>query len=210
MGIRYDAQENSLYLNDYLSDKIEKLKFQTQTDLGVGNSEEAKNQFHMSSLEPVLKSDYLSTALSRIPLNPIMSVEFEGYVYWADYMEGVRTSQLKSTCFRNVYTVREPLSLRLVFITSTNPGNWLRTNGIFDEQQSTTGLKSLNGYKFRYPPDYLNYYIYNGYSGSNVTSGLMNQDSLKSFGSAALNRPSFIHKTIFFVFSLLFFIGFYL
>lgn len=195
MGVRYDAQEHSLYLNDYLSDKIEKLKFVKKAGEQGQTGEE--NHFKMASLEPILKSDYLSTSISHIALNPIMSVEFDGYVYWADYEEGVRTSQRNSTCFRSIYKVREPLALRLVFVIGTAGSSWSSPQRPFQSpDQSLIGLKSLNvGNNLKYPPDYLNYFV-NTYIGANVSGEL----AKPNYDSAALNsgsRPIYTSFSIF-------------
>lgn len=60
MGIKYDHETNSLFLNDYLNDRIDKLSF-------------SNDQFKLGNIETILKSDYLSNSLSHIALNPIMS-----------------------------------------------------------------------------------------------------------------------------------------
>lgn len=207
MGIRFDAQENALYLNDFLLDKIEKLKFAWPSSsptslIGQLSLSQKSNhhQFRMASLEPILKSDYLSTALSHIALNPIMSVEYDGFVYWADYEEGIRTSELKSTCFRSIYKVKEPLALRLVHIPTMMSSSLAGVNGnvlashdsklfspvrLFDSNAddrslSGIGLKSLNvANKLKYPPDFLSYF-YNNLANS---SALIEAESLKRFDS---------------------------
>lgn len=224
MGIRYDAQENALYLNDFMLDKIEKLKFAGPlTNPGqqqsVGKS--GHNSFRMASLEPILKSDYLSTAISHIAINPIASVEYDGYVYWADYEEGIRTSALKSTCFRSIYKVREPLALRLVHIPSmmasavaaagASSPPILVPDSLFSSpirqildgtnvDRLATGLVSLNvGNNLKYPPDFLSYF-YNNYHlfANSSVGGVLAPESLKRLESSSLSSSSILTADLFY------------
>jgi hypothetical protein len=191
-GIRYDSQENALYLNDYDNDKIQKLQFSNYENL------------KMASLEPILKSEYLSTSISRINLNPIMSFQFENYIYWADYANGVRVNLYNSTCFRTIYKVVEPMAMRLVFITS-NSITYARPSTSFTENADSDELtlKVINGNKFKYPPDYYSYHYSYFLNGSLTES--------KRVDAAALNNNSrkfnsFFSKSYFIFILMIYFI----
>jgi hypothetical protein len=152
MGIKYDRAEHALYLADYGNDRIEKITF------------EAKS-FRFQNIETILKSD-----LSQTPINPIMSVFYDSYIFWIDFEEGLKTTVFKSSCIRTIYKAKEATNLRLIqigtFKTIKPPavdGSTFTAEQLAAYYDSSVNvlnrlvsLQDANN-QFQYPPDYDNY-----------------------------------------------------
>ena len=156
MGIKYDPESNSMYLSDYLNDRIDKVSF-------------ADENFKLKNIETVLKSEFLSNSVNHVALNPIMSFMYDNYVYWIDYEEGLKTSLLKSTCFRSIYKIKNAVSLKLITLKlNFNYDLKIKNDNVISSyfnrlmavnENDLIGLKTMSS-KFKYPPDYVYYYSY--------------------------------------------------
>ena len=154
MGIKYDSKENALYLADYGYDRIEKISFENNSKL------------KFKSIEPILKSENGQT-----PLNPIMSVFYDSYIFWIDFEEGLKVTVYKSSCVRSIYKIKEATTLKLIEIGTCNYENLKESYPSDAEFQTVDSsrfrvlnkLISLQANKFQYPPDYYFYYP-NSYS----------------------------------------------
>jgi hypothetical protein len=155
MGIKYDSAEKSLIVCDYLNDQIDRIQFADVENFGL------------DSIETLLKLDYI-TKLSRqqdnvklITMNPIMSVLNENSLYWIDYEEGLKVNSFKTPMIRTIYKVKEPISLKLVYVTTPRLSSLSATtvNGASSNKNLVQLLKNINS-KYKYPPDYVYYLKY--------------------------------------------------
>lgn len=146
MGIKYDKEENALYLSDYGNDRIEKITF-----------ERNDNSFKFTNIETILKSDF-----SQAPINPMMSVFYDSYIFWIDFEEGLKTTVFKSSCIRTIYKAKEATNLRFIQIgtyrTVSNRAEESSMDQLTYDSLVLNRLVSIqetnNG--FQYPPDYYN------------------------------------------------------
>ena len=129
MSLRFESNENALYLNDYGFDCIYKLSF-------------SASSFKLNNMETLLKHDSLG-AQSQ-PLNPLMSFMLDSHIYWIDYEEGVKTIVYKSSCVRTVYKTKEPVSLRLVHLQTPNLQQTGKSATIFQQFFSFLSTKKKN------------------------------------------------------------------
>ncbi|CAF1002557.1 unnamed protein product [Brachionus calyciflorus] len=174
MGLKYDVETNSLYLSDYLNDRIERVTFSNEF-LKLGHT------------ETILKSEYLSNSVSHVALNPIMSFLFDNYIYWIDYEDGLKTSLYKSSCFRSIYKVKDVVSLKLITLTLNINSNFQPNDILTKYLNSLIGhngndliaLKTLSS-KYKYPPDYVYYYSY-VINQNNGSSKIFDFDFQKNF-----------------------------
>ena len=148
MGIIYDPFEHVLYLSDYGFDRVEKISF------------ESENSLKFKSIESILKPEFSQQAA----LNPLMSVYHDGYIYWIDAEDGLKTTVYKSSWIRTVYKIKETTSLKFIQIgTFRRPSDEMATAATVDDKSSIqflnrlVSLQEASG-KFQYPPDY---YLYN-------------------------------------------------
>ena len=149
MSIKYDQQENALYLNDYGYDCIYKLTFSSKSD-----------QFKLANMETILKTDLIQSMQS--PLNPIMSFIHDSHIYWIDYEEGLKTIVYKSSCIRTIYKVKEPVGLKLIYLSSikkskSNSNNLAENNNNNNKDNNGILNKLImlkDKYKYKYPPDF--------------------------------------------------------
>lgn len=151
MGIKYDPIGHALYLADYGFDRIERITFR------------AEDSFEFNYIESIMKSEYGQQA----PLNPLMTVFYESFIFWIDFEEGLKTTVFKSSCIRSIYKIKQATSLKLIQI-----GTFQQNKHRQQESQSKASDKveksihDLNRLislqeadsKFQYPPDY---YFYN-------------------------------------------------
>lgn len=151
-GIYYDKHEHALYLSDYGNDRIEKITFDKDTT--------KRSDYKFVSLDTIFKSDH-----DQSPINPIMSVFYDSYIFWIDFEEGLKTTVFKSSCVRTIYKVKESTSLRFIqigtFKSMEANGNG-RLGGTFDQPDSANGLNRVVSIQeatsgLQYPPDYYNY-----------------------------------------------------
>ena len=77
MGIVYDPIEHVLFLADYGFDRVEKISF------------ESENSLKFKSIESILKPEFSQQAA----LNPLMSVYHDGYIYWIDAEDGLKSAK---------------------------------------------------------------------------------------------------------------------
>ena len=132
MGLSYVREENSLYLNDYGMDRIEKLYFH-------------KNSLRLNKFDTLAKSN------GDTLLNPVMSVLYEkSHLFWIDYENGLNTNVVKSACIRTVYKIKRPISLKLVQMLT------LRQQGANSSSSDNVDLIEIFKTKkqtLKYPPD---------------------------------------------------------
>lgn len=132
MGIKYDAEEHALYLADYGFDRIEKITFENHVEY------DSEKSFKFRSIESILKS----TEYQQVPLNPMMGVFRDNYIFWIDYEEGLKTTVYKSACVRSIQKMSEATTLRFVQI-----GTYQRIS-LHDTFKSAS-----NRLGSQYPPD---------------------------------------------------------
>jgi hypothetical protein len=180
MSIKYDQQENALYLNDYGYDCIYKLTFSSKSD-----------QFKLANMETILKTDLIQSMQS--PLNPIMSFIHDSHIYWIDYEEGLKTIVYKSSCIRTIYKVKEPVGLKLIYL-SLNKKSRESSNSAGDNNNNNNGILNKlimlkDKYKYKYPPDFN---IYNN-KNANLDSVDLNSSHKKLL--ASIDHQNLINKS---------------
>ena len=154
MGIKYDPYENNMIVCDYLGDQIDRIHFSDSEN------------FKPSSVETLLKLEYITKLskqqdnLKMITMNPIMSVLNENCLFWIDYDEGLKVNHFKTPIMRTLYKIKEPVSLKLVFVTTPRLVHISQiTNTNSSNKNLISLLKNINN-KYRYPPDYIYYLKY--------------------------------------------------
>lgn len=151
MGIKYDPIGHALYLADYGFDRIERITFRDE------------DSFEFNYIESILKSEYGHQA----PLNPLMTVFYESFIFWIDVEEGLKTTVFKSSCIRSIYKIKQATSLKLIQIGTFEQNKHMKQES--QSKASSKGEKSIHDLnrlislqepdsKFQYPPDY---YFYN-------------------------------------------------
>ena len=176
MGIVFDPIEHVLFLADYGFDRVEKISF------------ESENSLKFKSIESILKPEFSQQAA----LNPLMSVYHDGYIYWIDAEDGLKTTVYKSSCIRTVYKIKETTSLRFIQIgTFRRPSDETAAAPVDDKSSiqflnRLVSLQEASG-KFQYPPDY---YLYN------TNEQYINQEpklnELRASAVAATTKPKLI------------------
>jgi hypothetical protein len=161
MGIKYYPMQNSLIVCDYLNDQIDRLNFQDSIN------------YRLDRVETLLKLDYLRKSASHkqddnlrlLTMNPIMSVFNDNYLYWIDYEEGLKVNDYKTTIFRTIYKIKEPISLKLLhlttpkFIYEPNEDTGTKVSNSNSNNKNLTSFFKTNT-RFKYPPDYFYYLKY--------------------------------------------------
>ena len=156
MGIKYDPIGHALYLADYGFDRIERITFKSE------------DSFEFNYIESILKSEYGQQA----PLNPLMSMFYESYIFWIDVEEGLKTTIYKSSCIRSIYKIKYATSLKFIQIGTFHQKD--NNHGIESPASVKSLVKSMDksiqdlnrliplqsetDSKFQFPPDY---YFYN-------------------------------------------------
>jgi hypothetical protein len=186
MGIKYDAINHSLYLNDYGFDRIERITF------------ERRGSFQFKFIESILKSEYDRQA----PINPLMSVFTDNYIFWIDFEEGLKATVYKSTCIRTIYKIKHTTSLKFIEIGTFQDYEKLPSHK--EKQNLEDSMNDLNEIiaiqdvvnfdrKIRYPPLYFfnrKNQEKNSFEGKNLDDISLPQRSNQLVSSAELNLHS--------------------